>query len=76
MGYNSYPKIDLTLDLLEIPVSLIIDFLVFHLKINTPLTTVVIDRYGNSHLTDTDMFIITDADTDKKKTNSPIPIPI
>ena len=32
------------------------------------------DRYGNFHLTDTDMLIITDADTDKKKTNSPIPI--
>ena len=42
----------------------------------------VIDRYGNFHLTDTDtdtdMLIITDANTDtnKKKTNSPIPIPI
>ena len=38
----------------------------------------VIDRYGNFHLTDTDMLIITNADTntDKKKTNSPIPIPI
>ena len=45
---------------------------------------VVIDRYGNFHLTDTDtdtdMLIITytdtDTDTDMKKTNSPIPIPI
>ena len=36
----------------------------------------VIDRYGNFHLTDTDtdMLIITDADTDKKKINSRIPI--
>ena len=46
----------------------------------------MIDRYGNFHLTDTDtnMLIITDADTDKKenkftdtdnqKRNSPIPI--
>ena len=41
---------------------------------------IVINRYGNIHLTDTDtdidMLIITDADTDKKETNSPIPIPI
>ena len=44
----------------------------------------VIDRYGNFHLTDTDtdtdMLIITytdtDTDTDMKKTNSPIQIPI
>ena len=38
----------------------------------------VIDRYGNFHLTDTDMLIITytDTDTDQKETNSPIPIPI
>ena len=44
------------------------------------LNRVVIDRYGNFHLTDTDMLIITytdtDTDTDMKKTNSPIPIPI
>ena len=46
--------------------------------------TLVIDRYGNFHLTDTDtdtdMLIITytdtDTDTDMKKTNSPIQIPI
>ena len=45
---------------------------------------VVINRYGNFHLTntdtETDILILTDADTDtntdKKKTNSPIPIPI
>ena len=38
----------------------------------------VVDRYGNFHLTDTDMLIIayTDTRTDQKKTNSPIPIPI
>ena len=42
------------------------------------LMGLVIDRYGNFHLTntdtDTDMLIITY--TDKKKTNSPISIPI
>ena len=46
--------------------------------------SLVIDRYGNSHLTDTDtdMLIITDTDkkenkftdTDNQKRNSPIPI--
>ena len=37
-------------------------------------SSLVIDRYGNFQLTDTDidMLIITDADTDKKKMNSPI----
>ena len=51
---------------------------------------IVIDRYENVHLTDTDtdmlivtdadtdtdMLIITDADTDMKKRNSPIPMQI
>ena len=38
--------------------------------------TIVIDRYGNFHITDadTDMLIITNTDNDKKKINSPIPI--
>ena len=43
-------------------------------------SSLVIDRYGNFHLTDTDtnMLIITYANTDtaKKKMNSPIPIPL
>ena len=45
---------------------------------NTPYLPLVIDRYENFHLTntDTDMLIITYTDTDKKKTNSPIPMPI
>ena len=45
-----------------------------------PRPQLVIDRYGNFHLTDTDMLITNDGDahtdTDKKKMNSPIPIPI
>ena len=38
------------------------------------MLALLIERYGNFHLTDTDMLIITYADTDKKKMNSPIPI--
>ena len=53
-------------------------------KLGKTMPALVIDRYGNFHLTDTDndMLIITDADTDtdtdtdKKKTNSSIPIQI
>ena len=49
-------------------------FVIFVLQ--QPTAWVVIDRYGNFHLTDidTDMLIITDAytDTHKKKTNLPI----
>ena len=48
------------------------------IKTNLVVNTIVIDRYGNFHLTDTDtdMLIITytDTDTDHKKTNSLIPI--
>ena len=47
-----------------------------HIQESLDSRGVVIDRYGNFHLTDidTDMLIITDAytDTHKKKTNLPI----
>ena len=52
------------------------------IKTNLVVNTIVIDRCGNFHLTDTDtdtdMLIITytDTDTNKKKTNSPLPISI
>ena len=70
------PKLNPVLCVLKQPL------LEIFIKTNLVVNTIVIDRYGNFHLTDTDtdtdmlIKIYTDTDTDQKKTNSPIPIPI
>ena len=75
-SHPTRPKLNPVLCVLKQPL------LEIFIKTNLVVNTIVIDRYGNFHLTDTDtdtdMLIITytDTDTDQKKTNSPIPIPI
>ena len=77
-SHPTRPKLNPVLCVLKQPL------LEIFIKTNLVVNTIVIDRYGNFHLTntdtDTDMLIITytdtDTDTDMKKTNSPIPIPI
>ena len=73
-SHPSRPKLNPVLCVLKQPL------LEIFIKTNLVVNTIVIDRYGNFHLTntdtDTDMLIITytDTDTDHKKTNSLIPI--
>ena len=73
-SHPTRPKLNPVLCVLKQPL------LEIFIKTNLVVNTIVIDRYGNFHLTDTDtdtdMLIITytDTDTDHKKTNSLIPI--
>ena len=71
-SHPTRPKLNPVLCVLKQPL------LEIFIKTNLVVNTIVIDRYGNFHLTDTDtdtdMLIITDADTDKKKKNLPIPM--
>ena len=73
-SHPTHPKLNPVLCVLKQPL------LEIFIKTNLVVNTIVIDRYGNFHLTDTDtdtdMLIITytDTDTDHKKTNSLIPI--
>ena len=73
-SHPTRPKLNPVLCVLKQPL------LEIFIKTNLVVNTIVIDRYGNFHLTDTDtdtdMLIITytDTNTDHKKTNSLIPI--
>ena len=73
-SHPTRPKLNPVLCVLKQPL------LEIFIKTNLVVNTIVIDRYGNFHLTDTDtdtdMLIITYTytDTDHKKTNSLIPI--
>ena len=83
-SHPTCPKLNPVLCVLKQPL------LEIFIKTNLVVNTIVIDRYGNFHLTDTDTdidtdtdtdmliitYTVTDTDTDQKKTNSPIPIPI